>query len=263
MTNGESVKVGIIGGLGQMGQWFKRFFASQGLEVLIAEPGTVPSSAEVASQADVVIISVPLHLTEEVIRQIAPRIRPDALLTDLTSLKQGPVDAMLQYFPGEVVGTHPLFGPGEESMTGRNIVLCPGRGERWFQWLQEILSQAGANILISTPLEHDTLMSLVQGLTHFVLIALGATFRHLGADLERMDSFSTPTFRAVFDQVHNLVNQNYPLYACIQLRNPANPATLAVFEDIVRQIRELVINKDASGLIKILQDNQKYFEKDK
>jgi len=258
-----SLKVGIIGGRGQMGQWFKRFFESRGLEVLIAEPGSVPSAPEVASQADLVVISVPLHLTEEIIGEIAPHMRPEALLTDLTSLKQGPVNAMLQSFPGEVVGTHPLFGPGEESMTGRNMVLCPGRGERWFQWLQEIFSQAGANILITTPAEHDTLMSLVQGLTHFVLIALGATFRQLGADLERMDSFSTPTFRAVFDQVHNLVNQNYPLYACIQLRNQANAPTLAAFEEIVTQLRELVVKKDASGLIKILRDNQEYFEKGK
>ena len=55
---------------------------------------------------------------------------------DLTSVKQRPMAAMMSAFPGEVVGTHPLFGPGEETIEGRTMVLCQGRGERWFQWLQ-------------------------------------------------------------------------------------------------------------------------------
>ncbi len=32
-----AVKIGLIGGRGQMGRWFQRFFASQGLEVLVAD----------------------------------------------------------------------------------------------------------------------------------------------------------------------------------------------------------------------------------
>jgi prephenate dehydrogenase len=111
-------RIGIIGGLGQMGQWFSRFFAGQGLEVLVGEPGSSPTCHEVAARVDVVVISVPLHLTAEIIAELAPYIRPEALLTDVTSLKQGPLTTMLEHFPGEVVGTHPLFGPGEASLSG-------------------------------------------------------------------------------------------------------------------------------------------------
>ncbi len=256
-----TLTVGIIGGKGQMGQWFKRFFESQGLQVLIAEPGTTPSPREVAATADVVVISVPLHLTETVIQELGPHIRPDALLMDLTSLKQKPVAAMLEAFGGEVVGTHPLFGPGEKSMDGLIMVLCPGRGQRWFSWLHDLLLKAGAAIQITTPEEHDFLMSLVQGLTHFSLIALGTTFRRLGADLARLQTFATPTFRVVFDQVQNLVNQSYPLYACIQLRNPANPPILEVFEAAVADVRQLVTNQDASGLVRLLEENSRFLKK--
>jgi len=255
-----AVTVGIIGGRGHMGQWFKRFFEEQGLEVLISEPGMTPSPSEVAGRVDVVVISVPLHLTETVIRELAPHIRPEALLMDLTSLKQGPVAAMLEAFPGEVVGTHPLFGPGEKSMTGLNMVLCRGRGERWFTWLHDLLAGAGAAVEITTAEEHDTLMSLVQGLTHFSLIALGATLRTVKADLSRLKMFATPTFQVVFDQVQNLVNQSYPLYACIQLRNPANPAILAAYEEAVTGLRQLVVNQDAPGLIRVLEDNSRYLK---
>ena len=252
--------VGIIGGLGQMGQWFRRFFVDQGLEVLIGEPGLTPTCSEVAARADVVVISVPLHLTEAVIAELAPHIRPEALLTDLTSLKQGPMAAMLEHFSGEVVGTHPLFGPGEESLSGQNIVLCRGRGETWFKWLQELLVQTGANVEITTPEEHDRLMSLVQGLTHFTLISLGTTFRRLQADINCMETLATPTFRAVYDQVYHLVNQNFPLYAHIQLLNPQNQITHAAFAEAVEQLRQIVLSKDADALVRVLEENQRYFE---
>lgn len=252
--------IAIIGGLGEMGRWFSRFFREQGYEVLIGEPGLTPTSAEVAAQAEVVVISVPLHLTEQVIAELAPAIRPEALLTDLTSLKQGPMQAMLKHFGGAVVGTHPLFGPGEASLAGQNVVLCRGRGEEWFQWLHDVLVAGGANVQITTPEEHDRLMSLVQGLTHFTLISLGTTFRRLQADIAAMETLATPTFRAVYDQVRHLVNQNFPLYAHIQLLNPQNRLTHAAFAEAVEQLRQIVASGDAAALMQILEDNQRYFE---
>src|SRR5659263_208997 len=88
---------------------------------------------------------------------------------------------MMAAFPGEVVGTHPLFGPREASIEGQTMVLCQGRGERWFQWLQDFLNQAGARVKITTAAEHDRLMAVVQGLAHFILIAFGTVIRDLGA----------------------------------------------------------------------------------
>lgn len=252
--------IGIIGGLGEMGRWFTRFFQDQGYEVLIGEPGLTPTCPEVAARADVVVISVPLHLTEAVIAELAPYIRPDALLTDVTSLKEGPLRAMLTHFPGEVVGTHPLFGPGEKSLAGQNIVLCPGRGDRGLRWLYELFTRAGAHVEITSAAEHDRLMSLVQGLTHFTLIALGTTFRKLGADLRQLARFATPTFRAVYDQVCHLVDQNYPLYAHIQLLNAHNPAVHAAFAAAVEELRQLVLAQDAPALMRVLEKNQRYFD---
>lgn len=254
-----SLRVGIIGGRGQMGQWFKRFFESQGMEVLIAGSSTVPSSVEVASQADVVVVSVPIHVTEETIRNIAPFIRPEALLMDLTSLKEEPMAAMLKYFPGEVVGTHPLFGPSKKSLQDAIMVLCPGRGERWLAWLKDLLLQAGANVQITTPKEHDDMMALVQGLAHFVLISLASTFRRLETKLHRLENFSTPTFQALYRQVQNLMSQNSALYACIQLRNQANAAVLAAFEEAVAELRQIIVNQDANALIQLLDVNRQFF----
>jgi prephenate dehydrogenase len=70
--------IAIIGGNGQMGRWFTRFFEGQGLEVLVADIDSSRTPQEVAAQADVVVISVPIPKVTEVAREVAPFLKPDA-----------------------------------------------------------------------------------------------------------------------------------------------------------------------------------------
>ncbi len=247
-------KIAIIGGKGLMGRWFRRFFESQGLTVLVADRHTPQTPQEVARLADVVVLSVPIPQVALVAQQVAPHLRHGSALMDLTSVKVEPVAAMLAHFPGEVVGTHPLFGPGTKSIKGRTVVLCPGRGEHWLNWLRDFLLEAGAQVKITSPQEHDRLMALVQGLAHFVLIALGATFRHLGADLKELEDFATPTFRTMLDLTRHHLSQDAILYACIQLQNQANLTVLSGFEEVVQRLVHLIHHQDAPGLIRLLEE---------
>ena len=256
-------KVAIIGGQGQMGRWFTRFFASQGLEVLAADVDTPLTSQEVAALADVVIIAVPIPKVKEVVQAIAPHLRPEAALMDLTSVKQGPVSAMLDHFPGEVVGTHPLFGPGEDSIAGRTMVLCPGRGERWFNWLKTLLNDAGAQVKITTAAEHDRLMAVVQGLAHFILIALEMAIRQLGVPLQDLEDFATPTFATLHNLARRLLSQDATLYACIQLQNPANRVALRALEEAVADIHYYIQRQNADGLVRLIESVKEGFALEK
>lgn len=248
------VKVALIGGLGQMGRWFHHFFVSQGLEVLSADLNTSLTPREVAAAADVVLLSVPIPKVAEAAREVAPVMRPEAALMDITSVKQRPLDVMLKAFPGEVVGTHPLFGPQEQSIQGRTVVLCPGRGERWFHWLKELLERAGAKVLVTTATEHDRFMSVVQGLAHFVLIALQKAIRQLGYAPAELEDFSTPTFATLQSLSRRLLSQDAQLYACIQLANPANRPALRALEDAVADILYFIQRQDADGLVRLLEE---------
>jgi prephenate dehydrogenase len=246
--------IAIIGGNGQMGRWFTRFFESRNLTVLVADVDTPQTSQEVAALADVVILSVPIPKVTEVAREVAPFLSPDAALMDLTSVKQRPMAAMMAAFSGEVVGTHPLFGPGEETIEGRTMVLCQGRGERWFQWLKDLLTQAGARVKITTAAEHDRLMAVVQGLAHFMLIAFGAVIRDLGVSLDDLEEFSTPTFTTLYNLTRRLLNQDPKLYACIQLQNPANRIALRALEGAVADILYFIQRQDADGLVRLIEE---------
>lgn len=245
--------IAIIGGKGLMGRWFRRFFESQGLEVLVADRHTPQTPQEVVRLADVVVLSVPIPQVALVAQQVAPAMRPEAALMDLSSVKQGPMTAMLDNFPGEVVGTHPLFGPGEESIQGLTVVLCPGRGERWFNWLKELLVKAGARVKVTTATEHDRLMAVVQGLAHFTLIALEMAIRELGVAPQDLEDFATPTFATLHNLARRLFCQDAELYACIQLQNPANRVALRALEDSVADILYFIQRQNADGLVRLIE----------
>ena len=53
--------IGIIGGAGKMGEWFRAFFNSLGIKVIIADIGTPLSNIEVAQKADIVMVAVPIE----------------------------------------------------------------------------------------------------------------------------------------------------------------------------------------------------------
>ncbi len=248
-----AIKIALIGGRGQMGRWFQRFFTAQGLEVLVADVDTRQTPEEAARVADVVVISVPIPKVGELVRTIGPHLRPEAALMDLTSVKQGPMTAMMSNFSGEVVGTHPLFGPGAKTLAGQTVVLCPGRGERWFSWLKELLESAGARVRVTTAKEHDRLMSVVQGLAHFSLIALEMAIRELGVAPQDLEDFATPTFSTLHNLARRLFSQDAKLYACIQLQNPANRAALRALEDSVADILYFIQRQNADGLVKLIE----------
>jgi prephenate dehydrogenase len=248
-----ALKIAIIGGMGQMGRWFTNFFRGQGLEVLISDLETPQTGPEVAAQADVVVISVPIPQVRKVIKEVAPHLRPDAALMDFTSVKQVPLTSMLDHFHGEVVGTHPLFGPGEESIHGLTMVLCPGRGERWLNWLKDLLEKAGARVKVTSATEHDRLMSVVQGLAHFTLISLEMAIRELKVPAQDLEDFATPTFATLHNLARRLFSQDPQLYACIQLANPANRPALRALEDAVADILYFIQRQNADGLVRLIE----------
>ncbi|MFY9545509.1 MAG: prephenate dehydrogenase/arogenate dehydrogenase family protein, partial [Candidatus Methanoculleus thermohydrogenotrophicum] len=112
---------GIIGGTGQMGRFFAGVFEEAGWEVVVSGTKTPRTNQDVAEMADLVMVSVPIRATVGVIREVAPLLSEEQIFCDLTSLKVEPVRAMLAS-RAEVIGLHPMFGPGAVSLRGQTIV---------------------------------------------------------------------------------------------------------------------------------------------
>jgi prephenate dehydrogenase len=212
--------VGIVGGTGRMGLWFGNLFERQGLRVLCAGRKTRLSPPAMVQESDVVVISVPISSTIGVIRELGPLVREDGLLMDLTSIKKEPLEAMLQCSKAEVIGTHPLFGPEEEQTAGQKMALCPGRGKRGLKWLTEVLEKAGIQVLVMDPEEHDRMMGLIQGLSHFSTLALALCVSRSGLSFDDVLRCSTQNFKRRLDRVRAIVEQPSELFESLLMDNP-------------------------------------------
>ena len=145
----QDFEIGIIGGTHGIGQWFASFFAGRGYRVHRTGRTSGLSIPELAARCRVVVVSVPIAATLTVIQAVGPLLSGEALLMDLTSLKEEPVREMLAATRAEVVGCHPLFGPDCPSLAGQNVVLCPGRGERWLERMRGLFAQGGARVTVT------------------------------------------------------------------------------------------------------------------
>jgi prephenate dehydrogenase len=250
-----AVKAAIVGGHGEMGRWFERFLIQREMDVTL-----VGRSSRVRyADYDVVMIAVPIDATCDVIAEVAPQMAPGSLLFDITSVKKEAVKKMLATAPRDVelVSVHPLFGPGMPDMEGQTVLVIPVRGERGRRFLKDLFEKAGAHVEELAAEEHDHLMSVIQGLTHFGYIATGVTLEALRFDIKSSRRFMSPVYEIFIDFVGRILGQNPLLYASIQMNTDRS-----VHEAFLTQSAALVgiINaNDRNALVAKMKKAAKHF----
>jgi prephenate dehydrogenase len=139
----------------------------------IADAGGRLVGIEEAGSQKVVILCVPISAMQATLQQIAPILRPDALVVDVCSVKVFPARWMQELLPPsvEILATHPMFGPDSaaESVSGYKVVLCPERvsPERYGK-IKDWLEKKGLVIIETTPEEHDRKIAVSLAMTHFI-----------------------------------------------------------------------------------------------
>ncbi|MFZ5571627.1 MAG: bifunctional chorismate mutase/prephenate dehydrogenase [Thermodesulfobacteriota bacterium] len=219
-------KVLIVGGTGEMGRYFVNCFESAGYEVRSMGSRDWPKIEALCAGIDLCIISVSINRTAEVIAKIAPYLRPETVLTDVTSIKRVPLDAMMNAHPGPVLGLHPLFGPTTSTLDKQIVVATPGRDDAACQWVIDQFSLWGAVMVMSDADEHDEIMEFVQSLRHFATFAFGQFLAARKVPLARTLEFSSPIYRLELGMVGRLFAQDASLYAEIIFATPERRALL-------------------------------------
>ena len=248
----KDIQIGIIGGTGGMGRWFANMLKKQGYAVQVCGKNTGVTPADLAGRCDVVVVSVPMKITCGIIEEIGPRLRKEALLMDLTSLKAEPVKAMLKYSRSEVIGCHPLFGPLVQTIAGQRVVLCPARTERWLPWLRSVLQEAGALVVETTPEEHDHRMALVQGLNHLNSLTMGMVLSEAEISLAELSRFSTPAFQEKMGIIEKVFRSNPRLYAEIIAMNTDIDPIIDRYEQVLSELKTLIRTRNTEGLVGLM-----------
>jgi len=235
------MRIAILGGAGGMGEWFARFFKVNdfdvrivdiadhteavakrvGVEFLITDVLRMETGAirEALGDVDIMLLSVPIEVTGRVIEHVGPELCAGSLLMDITSVKRMPMELMEKWTTEdvEILGTHPLFGPSAKSMRGQPVIFVPLRRGPLSRLIYELFVRNGARVEFLTAAEHDEILGVIQGLTHFILFSLGITLRELDFDIGRSRKFMSPMYELIIDFMGRLLHQDPHLYAQIQM----------------------------------------------
>ncbi len=249
----EKPLIGIIGGKGRLGNWFKGFFENQGFKVLVSDKNS--SNKALASKADIIIVSVPIDITVKVIEEVKNYIEKDALLTDFTSLKTESCKAMLKARSG-ALGMHPLFGPLAADLENQTIVFCPLKKNKWVGFLEILFKENGAKIVKISPSQHDKQMAFIQSLTHFSNIASAHFFS--SQDFCPKDSFLTPVFKLQSLVWGRVLSQDAKLYADIEIKNPYFKKVLKEYIQEITSFSKEVSSGDYQAFQKRFKQAESY-----
>ncbi|MEZ8650903.1 bifunctional chorismate mutase/prephenate dehydrogenase [Vibrio splendidus] len=246
--NPELRSVVIVGGNGQLGGLFGRMFKLSGYEVKILGSQDWDKADEILDNAGLVVVTVPIHLTEGVIAKLG-NLPSDCILCDLTSIKSKPLQAMMNMHQGPVVGLHPMFGPDVPSLAKQVIVYSDGRGSESYQWLLNQFGIWGASLCQMDAAEHDHGMTLIQALRHFTSFAYGLHLSKENPNIDQLLKLSSPIYRLEIAMVGRLFAQDPNLYGDIILSSDENIEMIRRFHRRFGEALEILDGKDKAKFV--------------
>jgi cyclohexadieny/prephenate dehydrogenase len=178
----------------------------------VAELGIVDAvlatNAEAVRDADLVILCIPVGACGPVAQEIAPHLKPGAIVSDVGSVKGAIVREMAPHLPANVhfVPAHPVAGTEHsgpdsgfaELFINRWCILTPPEGTdaAATERLRAFWAGMGARVEIMTPDHHDLVLAITSHLPHLIAYTIVSTATDLEEDLKsEVIAFSAGGFR--------------------------------------------------------------------
>jgi prephenate dehydrogenase len=145
------------------------------------------SVADAVAGADRIVLAAPIPAMPQVLRELRPVLRPDALITDCASAKSSVIaaadrelgDAFDRFLPGHPIAGSERNGPDAaraELFRDRRWLFCPARPvqTQWCESWREVLQVTGARFSEIDPALHDRVFAEVSHWPHAVAFVMGA-----------------------------------------------------------------------------------------
>ena len=249
-------QITIIGAGGQMGQWFVKYFASQGFQVTgydsenkILGKEVIISESLVGGilKADYVVLCTPTRRTPEIIRLIAKEMKRGTYLLEISSEKSKVVSS-LSKMPAKInpICIHPMFGPGTKTIKGQNIISVPIKDAKKELTVAKELF-AGANFVTIDAIEHDKKIAVILGLTHLMNLVF-ANIISKDEKIHLTEKMSGTTFRVQKTLAESIMTESPELIQTII----TNPEIRRVAEELWKDTGKLLTSIQESKTEEIL-----------
>ena len=258
-------QVAIVGAAGKMGTWFASYFAHRGLNVSafdINQKKILKTSSKVKVQeslfecvhdADLVLVSVPVHKTPQVVKECTKNMKDGAIIAEISSVKTKTFKA-LKKIPNHLrpLCIHPMFGPGASKKVETRMLLIPVRNEKIeVTIVKEIFENANV-IVLPNAKQHDKSIAVVLGLTYFVNMVF-AKVMSSGNNLSMLKQVSGTTFSLQSLIAESIFTEEPDLVIALISENVYAKRYINRFLKETAALAELTIKKDNKELKDELQ----------
>ena len=149
------------------------------------------SAAGAVAGADLVVLAVPVGAMGAVAEEIAPHLKPGAILTDVGSVKQAVIDAVAPHVPEGVhfIPGHPLAGTEHSGPRAgfatlfRNrwwlLTPLPAADAEAVARLEALIRGMGANTELMEPGHHDLVLAVTSHTPHLIAYTMVGVADHL------------------------------------------------------------------------------------
>ncbi len=276
-------KLTICGGSGGMGKIFAKFFKNRGFEITlyarnenrlkqVGEELDVRYELDLkksAEDADIVMVSVPIPTTPKLIKTVAPFMKENSLIFDICSLKSETYKALYEVhenYPINCLSLHPMFGPAIKDMKNYIIlVLKVGGTEQYNKIVSELLKtfeNSGLIITKTTHELHDLKIALTLGVPHMFNILFLNLLRRTNESLSELTKYTGTTFLLQKVFAESIIQREMEMFGDIQIENNEFHKVLDLFENLIKEYKDVIKNKDKKGFYKIFTEGLEYSKED-
>ncbi|MCI0749032.1 MAG: prephenate dehydrogenase/arogenate dehydrogenase family protein [Nevskiales bacterium] len=190
----------------------------------------VDSAAAAVTDADLVVLAVPVLHTAEALQSCLPALKANAVVTDVGSTKQSVLADVAAVCGGRAppwfVAGHPIAGTEKSGVAnasadlfrGHRVVLTPhpGQSSAAREMVTRLWLECGARVVEMDPAQHDTIFAATSHLPHLLAYSFvdllarldvrGEIFPNAGGgfrDFTRIASSSPETW-------HDIIRSNAP-----------------------------------------------------
>ncbi|TCK03437.1 prephenate dehydrogenase [Phorcysia thermohydrogeniphila] len=228
----------------------------KGIELEVIDSGSIKHS--IAESADLIVLSTPVGVYEEVLKQIKPFISNRAIVSDLGSVKGHLVYRCEEILKGiaPFVGGHPIAGTeksGVENVVenlfeGAKFIITPTENtdREAMEKIANLWRNLGSEIVVMDPYHHDRVFAAVSHLPHVVAYSIVDAIDKLSKEL------STNLFQLTgggFRDFTRIAMSDPVMWRDICIENRENLlSALKTFRESIEKVEKLIEKSDGNGL---------------
>ena len=218
------------------------------------------SLAELAPDADLILLAVPVLAMEPVLRALKPHLKATAVVSDVGSAKAVVLEAAKKVFgelPPRLILGHPIAGAEKSGVlasqvdlfAGRKVILTPtaNNAPEALALVTQLWQACGAEVIAMDVIKHDQVLARTSHLPHLLAFSLVET---LARKDERLEIFRYAA--GGFRDFTRVAASDPVMWRDIFLAN--RDATLEALDEFlegVQRLKTAVETQDADGLVSI------------